>query len=71
MLFKSPHIRDLGISVPRRIIVQIKISTRHGHISEEVQKHIQEKAGKLLHFFDRISMIEITLDHQKDMKVVE
>ena len=71
MLFKSPHIRDLGISVPRRIIVQIKISTRHGHISEEVQKHIQEKAGKLLHFFARISMIEVTLDHQKDMKVVE
>ena len=51
--------------------MQIKISTRHGHVSEEVQKHIQEKAGKLLHFFDRISMIEMTLDHQRELKLVE
>ena len=61
----------MGNFVPRRILMQIKISTRHGHISDEVQKHIQEKAGKLLHFFDRISMIELTLDHQKDLKMVE
>jgi putative sigma-54 modulation protein len=69
--FGCLQIRDLGNSVPRRIVVQIKISTRHGHTSDHVQKHIQEKAGKLLHFFDRISMIEVTLDHQRELKVVE
>ncbi len=51
--------------------MQIKISTRHGHITEEVQQHIREKVSKLLHFFERISMIEVTLDHHKDIKVVE
>jgi putative sigma-54 modulation protein len=42
--------------------VQIKLSTRHGHLSEETQEHIRGKAGKLLHFFDRIMMIEVTVD---------
>ncbi len=52
--------------------MQIKISARHGHLSEEHQAQITEKAKKLLHYFDRITMIEITVDlHDKIRKSVE
>jgi putative sigma-54 modulation protein len=51
--------------------VQIKISARHGHLDAETQAHIQEKAGKLLHFFGRIMMIEVLVDLQDDAKMVE
>jgi putative sigma-54 modulation protein len=42
--------------------VQIKISARHGHLSDATQEFIREKAQKLLHFFDRIMSIEVTVD---------
>jgi putative sigma-54 modulation protein len=51
--------------------VQIKISTRHGHLSEELQQHIRDKAGKLLHYFQRIMMIEVLVDLKDDEKFVE
>jgi putative sigma-54 modulation protein len=51
--------------------VQIKISVRHGHISEATQQFIREKAEKLLHYFERLTMIEVTVDMKKDQKQVE
>lgn len=52
--------------------MQIKIAARHGHLSEAHQKEIQEKAEKLLHYFDRITMIQITVDlHANSHKEVE
>ena len=51
--------------------MQIKISARHGHLTEASQLFIEEKARKLLHLFDRLTMIEVTVDMQKDMKEVE
>ncbi len=51
--------------------MQIKISARHGHLSEETQDHIRAKAGKLLHFFQRIMMIEVLVDVKDDEKFVE
>jgi putative sigma-54 modulation protein len=42
--------------------VQIKVSARHGHLTDDAQNEIRQKAEKLLHFFDRISMIEVTVD---------
>lgn len=51
--------------------MQIKVSCRHGHISEETQNHIKAKAEKLTHLFDRLTMIEVTVDHQKDGFLVE
>jgi putative sigma-54 modulation protein len=51
--------------------VQIKISARHGHLSDESQQFIQEKAEKLLRFFDRLTLIEVTVDMQDGQKVVE
>jgi putative sigma-54 modulation protein len=51
--------------------VQIKISTRHGHLTDETQEHIREKAGKLLHIFQRIMQIEVLVDIKDDDKFVE
>ena len=51
--------------------MQIKISTRHGHLSEPHQQHIREKAQKLLHYFDRIMMIEVMVDLKEEDKQVE
>jgi len=42
--------------------VQIKLSARHGHLTDAHQQDIRQKAEKLLHVFDRISMIEVTVD---------
>lgn len=51
--------------------MQIKISARHGHLSEAAQQFIQEKAEKLLRFFDRLTMIEVTVDLQAEPRQVE
>jgi putative sigma-54 modulation protein len=46
--------------------VQVKISVRHGHLSENTQAVIREKAEKLLHIFDRLTLIEVTIDLAKN-----
>ncbi|MGH9677837.1 MAG: ribosome hibernation-promoting factor, HPF/YfiA family, partial [Candidatus Acidiferrum sp.] len=52
--------------------MQVKLSVRHGHLHDDVQKIIREKAAKLLHFFERLTMIEVTVDlQQKETKLVE
>ena len=51
--------------------MQIKISARHGHLSEATQQFIREKAQKLLHFFERIMSIEVTVDLKTDVRLVE
>jgi putative sigma-54 modulation protein len=45
--------------------VQVKISVRHGQLSEATQAIIREKALKLLNVFDRLTMIEVTVDVKK------
>ena len=42
--------------------MQIKISTRHGNLSEETQSKIEVKVGKLTRLFDRLSEISVTID---------
>ena len=51
--------------------MQIKISARHGHLSEPTQQFIREKAEKLLRFFERLTSIEVTVDLKSDTKQVE
>lgn len=51
--------------------MQIKISARHGHLREDTKQFIEEKAQKLLHFFDRLTSIEVTVDLEGDAKTVE
>lgn len=51
--------------------MQIKITTRHGHLSDEHQQRIRDKADKLVHLFPRLMMIEVLVDVADDDKVVE
>lgn len=51
--------------------MQVKITAKHGHLSEETQQLIREKAEKLLHIFQRLMMIEVLVDFKEDEKVVE
>lgn len=51
--------------------MQIKISVRHGHLTEATQQFIRDKAEKLLHYFERLTMIEVTVDMKRDQKQVE
>lgn len=51
--------------------MQIKISARHGHLNEATQDFIRVKAEKLLHFFQRLMMIEVLVDLKEEEKVVE
>ncbi len=52
--------------------MQIKISVRHGHLNDTTQQHIRDKAEKLLHYFDRLTMIAVTVDlNRKEEKWVE
>jgi putative sigma-54 modulation protein len=46
--------------------VQVKISVRHGHLSDGIQEAIRGKAERLLHFFDRLTLIEVTVDLKKN-----
>jgi putative sigma-54 modulation protein len=48
--------------------VQIKISARHGHLSDATQDFIRDKTNKLLHIFQRLTMIDVTVDLQLDEK---
>jgi putative sigma-54 modulation protein len=51
--------------------VQIKISSRHGHLGEDSRKFIEEKAAKLLRFFERLTSIEVMVDLNTDRNKVE
>jgi putative sigma-54 modulation protein len=45
--------------------VQIRISTRHGSLSEETQSKIRAKVEKLTRLFDRLTAIEVTVDLER------
>ncbi len=51
--------------------MQIKISGRHGHLSDETQQIIREKVQKLPHYFERLTSIEVTVDMKPNQHVVE
>ena len=45
--------------------VQIKISIRHGSVSEETQSKIVAKVEKLGRIFERLTQIEVTVDLER------
>jgi len=51
--------------------VQIRISIRHGHLSDQSQAKISTKVEKLTRFFERLTEIEVTVDleHQDNPTV--
>ena len=42
--------------------MQINISTRHGHLSNETQEKIRERLEKLTRLYDRLASIGLTVD---------
>lgn len=48
--------------------MQIKISVRHGHLNDSHQDQIRMKAERLLHYFSRLTMIEVTVDLKNDVR---
>jgi putative sigma-54 modulation protein len=46
--------------------VQVTVSARHGHLVDDVQQQLKERGEKLLHFFNRLTMIEVTVDLHKE-----
>jgi putative sigma-54 modulation protein len=42
--------------------LQVKISARHGHLSEDTRGKITAKVEKLARLFERLSAIEVTVD---------
>jgi putative sigma-54 modulation protein len=52
--------------------VELKISIRHGHVSEPVQAMIREKLDRLDRLYDRLGMMEVTIDlEHRDAPVVD
>lgn len=46
--------------------MQVIVSARHGPLSDEDKQQLHEKAEKLLHFFDRLTSIAVTVDFHLD-----
>ena len=51
--------------------MHIEITTRHGSLTPEQQTYLNEKAQKLLRFFDRLMAIEVEVDQRKHDWLVE
>jgi len=51
--------------------VLVEIAARHGHLSADHKAELQEKAGKLVHYYDRLTFISVTADLQHEDKSVE
>lgn len=48
--------------------MQIQVTARHGHLSEENQDRLKSKAEKLLRHFERLTSIEVVVDLQNPQK---
>ncbi|MBC7784187.1 MAG: ribosome-associated translation inhibitor RaiA [Burkholderiales bacterium] len=51
--------------------MQVVVSSRHMDVSPAMKTHAEQKALKLLKYFDRIQEIEVIFDHTKDLMMVE
>ena len=46
--------------------MQVTVSARHGHLNDDTTKQLHEKAEKLLHFFERLTSIAVTVDLHRE-----
>ncbi len=52
--------------------MEVKVSTRHGHLSEATQAKIRAKVERLPRYFERLTAIEVTVDlEHKEAPVVD
>ena len=47
------------------------ITCRHGDRTEAIDEYVQKKVDRLPRYYDKISAIEVILDHQKTVHEVE
>lgn len=45
--------------------MQIKISVRHGHVSEPTQEKVMAKLERLTRYFERLTGAEVTIDLER------
>jgi putative sigma-54 modulation protein len=50
--------------------MQINISVRHGHLSDETRGKITAKVEKLARLFERLSAIEVTVDLEHEQNPI-
>lgn len=48
--------------------MQVTITGRHMPITEAIEQHAQEKAGKLSRYYDKLAKIEIVVDKAEDQR---
>lgn len=51
--------------------MEIRVTARHVEVPDEVRNYIDEKAGKLPRFYDRIHGIEVILGHESEQFTAE
>ena len=51
--------------------MQVTVSSRHMDLSPALKTHAEDKAGKLLKYYDRIQEIEVVFDNAKDSVAAE
>ncbi|MGH7199757.1 MAG: ribosome hibernation-promoting factor, HPF/YfiA family [Planctomycetaceae bacterium] len=51
--------------------MQVAITCRHGMINDDARDYITRKAEKLLTYFERVTLIQVTVDFEKDRISVE
>lgn len=51
--------------------MQVSITCRHGQLSDSTREYIRTKAEKLLDYFERITAISVTIDHDGHLGATE
>ena len=51
--------------------MNIKITGRHVEVTDSIKSYVNEKVGKVGHYFDNITSTKVILDVEKDQQVAE
>lgn len=51
--------------------MQLSVTGRHVEVTEPMKQYAQDKAGKLIRYYDRIDAIEVVVDHEAAQYRVE
>ncbi len=51
--------------------MEIRISGRDGHVTQEMKAYAEDKAERLERFFDRIGLVEVILNRQRGLWTAE
>jgi len=57
---------DVHLDRQKEDVLQILVTARHVDLTDDIRRYIDEKAGRLSRFYDRIHEVEVILDHQSE-----